>query len=156
MSSYWFMFNEETNKLLHVVSDLESAEEIYHNSDVPLIFIESNNTTDNLETMLAIQNMFQSRLGCEFNTQYIMNHILYAEAEMHEFLRELEGFKAWKKYDWSDEDKAIHLARAKEEFIDILHFICNVALALGLTSNEIMEIYASKYIENHSRQDRGY
>ena len=71
-------------------------------------------------------------------------------------LRELEGFKAWKTYDWTIEEKQKHLANAKEEFVDVLHFIWNIALALGMDSDEIIRIYADKNTVNHTRQNTGY
>ena len=119
--------------------------------------IDCTNGDGALQAMLDLQWQFQSRLGVlQGDTQYIMNHVLYAEAELHEMLRELEGFKAWKTYDWDEDEQDRHLAAAKEEFIDVLHFIWNIALALSLDSDEIIKIYSDKNITNHLRQDNGY
>lgn len=119
--------------------------------------IDCTNGDGALQAMLDLQNEFQTRLGVRSSdTQYIMNHGLYATAEIHEMYRELEGFKDWKTYNWSEEEKAQHLAAAKEEFVDVLHFIWNIALALGMDSDEIIQIYADKNIVNHLRQDNGY
>ena len=112
---------------------------------------------DPLQTILDIQRIFQERLGTELQgTQFITQHAQYANAELHEMFRELEGFKAWKTYNWTDAEKVEHDAAAKEEFIDALHFIFNIALALGLTSADIFDIYVNKNITNHVRQDNGY
>lgn len=111
---------------------------------------------DTLNSILLLQQMFQMRLGSIFDTQFIMNHALYAEAELQEMLRELEGFKAWKIYDWTDEEREEHLANAKEEWIDVLHFLLNIAIALGMSSDEIFELYVKKNLVNHQRQDNGY
>ena len=119
--------------------------------------IDCTNGDGALQAMLDLQTEFQTRLGVLSNdTQYIMNHGLYATAEIHEMYRELEGFKEWKTYNWTEEEKAKHLAAAKEEFVDVLHFIWNIALALGMDSDEIIQIYADKNIVNHLRQDNGY
>ena len=135
----------------------KSNEELAEARRLGYNLVDCTNGDGALQAMLDLQTQFQTRLGVlSGDTQYIMNHILYAEAEMHEMLRELEGFKEWKTYDWSEEEKDQHLANAKEEFIDVLHFIWNVALALGLDSDEIIQIYADKNITNHLRQDNGY
>ena len=132
-------------------------EEVEEARQLGYYLVDCSDGQEALQAMLELQTQFQLRLGVlSGDTQYIMNHILYAEAEMHELLRELEGFKAWKKYDWDEVEKEEHLAAAKEEFIDVLHFIWNVAIALDLTADEIIEIYADKNITNHLRQDNGY
>lgn len=121
--------------------------------------IDCSNGTGALQAMLDLQDQFQRRMydgELPTDTQYIKNHVLYAEAEMHEMLRELQYFKEWKTYEWSEEEIEQHKAAAKEEFVDILHFIWNIALALGLDADEIMRIYADKNITNHLRQDNGY
>ena len=92
----------------------------------------------------------------EERTQYVMNNMLYTEAEGHEFLREIEGFKSWKHYDWSAEEKEEHYKAALEEFVDMLHFVLNIALAMGFSADAIYENYVSKNIVNHRRQDNGY
>ena len=114
-----------------------------------------------LEAMLTLQFAFQARLGQlpveeQDRTQYVMNNMLYTEAEGHEFLREIEGFKSWKHYDWSAEEKEAHYKAALEEFVDMLHFVLNIALAMGFSADAIYENYVSKNIVNHRRQDNGY
>lgn len=146
-------FNEDCELKMACTSNAELAEarRLGYN------LVDCTNGDGALQAMLDLQSQFQRRLGIfQGDTQYIMNHILYAEAEMHEMLRELEGFKAWKTYNWNDDEQAEHLANAKEEFIDVLHFIWNVALALNLDADEIIQIYADKNITNHLRQDNGY
>lgn len=114
-----------------------------------------------LEAMLTLQFAFQARLGQlpveeQDRTQYVMNNMLYTEAEGHEFLREIEGFKSWKHYDWNDNEKEEHYKAALEEFVDMLHFVLNIALAMGFSADEIYESYIAKNITNHRRQDNGY
>ena len=125
-------------------------------------FVDCSSAQDALAAMLKLQEIFQGRLGVGQNmdakarTQYIKNHVLYAEAELHEMLRELCFFKEWKTYEWTHEEAEAHREAAKEEFIDVLHFIWNIALALRLTADDIIQIYADKNIVNHLRQDSGY
>lgn len=42
------------------------------------------------------------------------------------------------------------------EWIDGLHFYMNFALAIGMTSKDIVNLYMAKNEENHGRQERGY
>ena len=44
----------------------------------------------------------------------------------------------------------------KEEAIDMLCFCMNICLAAGLTPESIGEEYEKKWLENISRQERGY
>lgn len=111
---------------------------------------------DPIQVMLTMQHEMAQRLGSTYSNQYTMNHILYAEAEMHEFLREIEGFKEWKTYDWDEVQRAQHLDNAKEEFVDILHFLWNVANSIGLSAEEITSRFVQKNIINHKRQDYSY
>lgn len=71
-------------------------------------------------------------------------------------------WKAWKSNnlekrntkisDLSDEDQL----EIKFEFIDIVHFVLNMALALGLDAKEIYKLYYLKNAENFKRQENNY
>ena len=145
------------NKEHELKSVCRTNEELAEARRMGFTLIDCTNGDGALQAMLDLQTEFQTRLGVlSKDTQYIMNQGLYAMAEIHEMYRELENFKDWKTYDWNEEEKAEHLANAKEEFIDVLHFIWNIALALGMDSDEIIKIYSDKNITNHLRQDTGY
>lgn len=125
-------------------------------------YVDCSSGQGALQAMLELQKQFQKRLNVmnyaseQDKTQYIKNQTLYVEAELHEMLRELRFFKEWKQYNWTEDEVEQHKEAAKEEFIDVLHFIWNIALALELSADEIIEIYADKNITNHLRQDTGY
>ena len=149
------VFNPE-HELIKVVDNVDDFSDAVEKG---YTCIDCSSGDKALHAMLSLQEQFQRRVydgELPKDTQYIMNHGLYATAEIHEMYRELEGFKSWKTYGWSEEEQAKHLAAAKEEFIDVLHFIWNIALALGMDADEIMKIYADKNITNHLRQDNGY
>ena len=42
------------------------------------------------------------------------------------------------------------------EWIDGLHFYLNFAISIGMTSKDIVNLYAAKNQENHTRQDNNY
>lgn len=116
---------------------------------------------DPIQFLLDSQKKFQESLGVipdkdneKETTQYIKNQSLYLIAEIDEMLRELPLLKEWKNYE--NFDREAHLELAKEEWIDMLHFIINIALALGLTEDDIMEGYCKKHALNYKRQEDNY
>ena len=44
----------------------------------------------------------------------------------------------------------------KFEIIDMLHFFMNYAISIGMTPQEMYNMYMSKNAENRDRQKRGY
>jgi dimeric dUTPase (all-alpha-NTP-PPase superfamily) len=68
------------------------------------------------------------------------------------------AWKWWKRYDNIADDPAEssdHTER-KYEVVDAFHFLLNIAIALGMTWDEFMQIFYTKQVENHRRQDEGY
>lgn len=155
----YLMFNEGCALIGQTSSPLDRDAFCERHPDVYYLVDITNG--DPLRNMLNLQWLFQARLGQmpvmpEERTQYVMNNMLYTEAEGHEFLREIEGFKSWKHYDWNGDEKEAHYKAALEEFVDMLHFVLNIALAMGFSADEIYESYIAKNITNHRRQDNGY
>lgn len=89
--------------------------------------------------------------------------------EDREFQNALTGIhtypKCWKPWK-KDHDAAmnrkfsdltdIEVLELQYEWIDKLHFMLNVAIAIGLTPQLITNLYAAKNKENRDRQARGY
>lgn len=44
----------------------------------------------------------------------------------------------------------------KMEYVDMIHFVVNIGLLLGMTGSEVMNFYLSKNAENIERKKRGY
>jgi dimeric dUTPase (all-alpha-NTP-PPase superfamily) len=65
-------------------------------------------------------------------------------------LQRLCNYKWWKKPIPFDESKA------KEEFIDIIHFVAQLALELKLNSDDILNEYNKKHMINIERQLNNY
>lgn len=155
----YLVFNGEGKLIRQVSSDLSVAEYQKANEDASWVIDVTHGNP--LENMMTLQYLFQFRLGqmpvpAEQRTQYVMNNMLYTEAEGHEFLREIEGFKSWKHYDWNQDEKDKHYKAALEEFVDMIHFVLNIAIAMGFSADDIYEAYIAKNIVNHQRQDNGY
>lgn len=67
-------------------------------------------------------------------------------------------WKAWKSYDtvMSHAVDQGTLTEMQFELVDMLHFIMNIAIALGMKWEDVERIYYTKHLENLSRIDRGY
>lgn len=90
--------------------------------------------------------------------------------EIHEATDALGGiskggsaiWKRWKKdypkyTDMKFSDLSIDdQLECKFEIIDMLHFFMNYAASIGMTSQEMYNMYMSKNEENRARQQRGY
>lgn len=153
MNNLWLCFDPKTHLLVNVC---ETEAQAFAEKQRGSVEIFCTETCDKLDRMLQIQDQFQKRIGYKYDNEYIMKQALYAEDELHEFLRELEGFKDWKHYDWDDETRAQHQELAKEEFVDFIHFVLNIGNALGMSATDIFEYYINKNIKNHLRQDNNY
>jgi dimeric dUTPase (all-alpha-NTP-PPase superfamily) len=73
-------------------------------------------------------------------------------ALIHEIV-ELQRHTDWK---WWKQPIPMDIKEAKEECIDIWHFLVQVSLELGLSPEEILQVYKEKNKENHERQKNGY
>lgn len=114
---------------------------------------------DKLDKIFTRQLKLQKALGYSFDTMtleeraaYIREYTLHMEHEMHEMLQELPFFKSWKRYETDDMSMAFAYDKAREEFVDALHFFLNVAMALGFTSDELAEGFINKNNTNKQRQ----
>lgn len=104
---------------------------------------------------------------------WLRNQKDYIDDEFRELLTSLGGmsngekaasavWKPWKGEhaekrgtlisDLSDKDQL----EIKFEMTDILHFVLNMFMALGMNSEEIFKLYYLKNAENFARQDNGY
>ena len=65
-------------------------------------------------------------------------------------LQRLTNWKWWKVPVKFDEEKA------KEELIDIWHFVVHASIELGMEPNDILNEYQKKNLINRERQINGY
>lgn len=100
---------------------------------------------------------------------HMNNHALIDE--IHEATDALGGikdgngnaiWKKWKKaYSTYSDKKFSELSErdqleCKFEIVDMLHFFINYASSIGMTAEEMYNMYMSKNKENRERQHRGY
>jgi len=96
---------------------------------------------DLLEAMLDMQDKFQNRFGYDPPLKDIAS-ALGSEADE---LWKASGGKWWSIKGCTREKIAF-------EIIDALHFWLMACLKIGLTADEIFEIYSKKLAENYRRQ----
>ena len=65
---------------------------------------------------------------------------------------EFSKYESLKFSDLSQNDQL----ECKFEIVDMLHFFMNYAISIGMTPNELYNMYMSKNQENRDRQLRGY
>ena len=66
-----------------------------------------------------------------------------------------KDFSKYENLKFSDLSNSDQL-ECKFEIIDILHFFMNMAISIGMTPQEMYNMYMSKNTENRDRQSRGY
>lgn len=116
---------------------------------------------DMLALCFEIQTEFQEHQGYDFanmsessRADYIKTMSLMLTDETHEMLREIPFFKPWKRYSPMPADNCMKWAAARKEFVDMLHFFLNIAIALGFSAEELYEMYGLKMHENYLRQQK--
>jgi|GEM_PF-1852015 len=88
-------------------------------------------------------------IAAEAVTEFIQwNH----KALLHEMV-ELESETGWKP--WATK-RFVNLEAARGEAIDMLHFLLNDFLVLGLDADEVRRRYHAKHAKNVKRQEDGY
>lgn len=109
---------------------------------------------DRLDHIMILQKRFQTQVDQraldDFNQEYIKDMCIAAHSEVTEILNEI-NWKPWKKTE-----KIVYTEKYKEEVIDLFHFVLNLAIAGGMDSNELYDMYLSKINENIKRQEEGY
>lgn len=116
---------------------------------------------DMLKVMFAKQGNLEAALGYDFanmsekeRSEYVRLMSLMVSDELHEMLHEIPFFKPWKRYSDKEADNMVAWQRARCEATDAFFFFMNVCLGLGLTAEELFDMYESKLDENYRRQQR--
>jgi dimeric dUTPase (all-alpha-NTP-PPase superfamily) len=88
-------------------------------------------------------------LSDEAKVQYIKDMTLALEDELHEALAEV-GWKPWAT------SRHVNDRAFGGELVDALHFLVNLFLAIGWSSDEVVQAYLLKAQKNADRQASGY
>ncbi len=85
----------------------------------------------------------------EQKTQWTLNYCRAMSQEIAE-LTDSVPWKWWAKYQKLDEQNA------RVEVVDLFHFLISLAQVLGMSADDVYEIYLKKNEVNFQRQDSGY
>ena len=107
---------------------------------------------DKLDVIFEMQNKFDTELMERRNLQdidaatWIQKETLAMISELGELIDEV-NFKWWKNPKPIDENAV------KSELVDVLHFFVSMCLKMGMTADELHDMYLEKNKENFNRQD---
>ena len=100
----------------------------------------------------ALRENFDPRKAGELLNDYIMA----ASNELEE-LRDCTYWKHWCKEAREGRRFELHdLQNARVEVIDLLFFLISMAQCVGLTAQDVVDLYKQKLAVNHARQDENY
>ena len=108
---------------------------------------------DKLDSIFSLQKGLTSMMNLDKYPKETEEKIsALCTAIIHEAV-ELQRTTNWK---WWKTPTAFNQTEAKEELIDIWHFVIQASLELNLTPNEILGEYKRKNEINRQRQKDGY
>jgi dimeric dUTPase (all-alpha-NTP-PPase superfamily) len=108
---------------------------------------------DTLEAIFSMQKELASMMDLSRYPASTEGRVsALSTAIIHEAV-ELQRLTSWK---WWKKPTPFDTAAAKEELIDIWHFVVQASIELGMTPAEILEEYRKKNKVNRDRQTSGY
>ena len=109
-----------------------------------------------LDTIFKLQKELNERIGVHVDNmdrddkiQWVLNYTRAMQQELAELVDSVP-WKWWANYQQFDEQNA------RIEVVDIFHFLISLAQVLGLSADDLYQIYLEKNKVNHKRQDSGY
>jgi len=113
----------------------------------------STELMDSLETIFSIQKELASMMDLSRYPDSIDARVsALCTAMVHEAI-ELQRLTSWK---WWKKPTPFDTEAAKEELIDIWHFIVQASIELGMTPADVVNVYKRKNSINRERQTSGY
>jgi len=108
---------------------------------------------DKLESIFALQKGLASMMNLDRYPKDVEGRVAtLCTAIVHEAI-ELQRTTNWK---WWKKPTPFNMADAKEELIDIWHFVVQASLELNLTPDDIVKEYKRKNEINRNREKNGY
>jgi dimeric dUTPase (all-alpha-NTP-PPase superfamily) len=111
------------------------------------------NLMDSLETIFSIQKELSSMMDLSRYPTSIDGRVsALSTAIVHEAI-ELQRLTSWK---WWKKPVPFDSEAAKEELIDIWHFVVQASIELGMSPSDVLNQYKKKNKVNRDRQASGY
>ncbi|MDD8042127.1 MAG: dUTPase [Verrucomicrobiota bacterium] len=112
--------------------------------------------SDMMATMFAMQRDLNRRIGVDTDTmdenaqiEWVLNYTRAMSQELAE-LTDSVPWKWWAKYQTFDQQNA------RVEVVDLFHFLISLAQTLGMTAQDVYDLYMKKNELNWKRQKSGY
>ena len=108
---------------------------------------------DSLETIFSIQRELTSMMNLSrYPTSIDGRMSVLSTAIVHEAI-ELQRLTSWK---WWKKPTPFDREAAKEELIDIWHFVVQASIELDMSPSDVLNEYKKKNKVNRNRQASGY
>jgi len=111
---------------------------------------------DTLEEMFRLQAELNRRIGVdtehlpeEKQPEWVLNYCRALSQETAELIDSVP-WKWWAKYQTYDKQNA------RIEVIDLFHFLISLAQVVGLSAEDVRNLYLKKHQLNTKRQEDGY
>ena len=111
---------------------------------------------DKFEEIFRMQNALNKRIGVNTETMteeeqqtWVLNYCRAMTQELAE-LTDSVPWKWWAKYQKYDKQNA------RVEVVDLFHFLISLAQVLGMSADDVYDVYMQKNKVNFERQDSGY
>jgi dimeric dUTPase (all-alpha-NTP-PPase superfamily) len=113
----------------------------------------TTNSMDSLDTIFSIQKELASMMDLSrYPTSIEARVSALSTAIVHEAV-ELQRLTSWK---WWKKPTPFDSEAAKEELIDIWHFVVQTSIELGMGPSDVLSEYKKKNKVNRDRQVSGY
>jgi len=108
---------------------------------------------DKLDEIFSLQKSYEEMMNLDRYPQDIEGKVsALCTAIIHEVI-ELQRTTNWK---WWKKPVPFNQVDAREELVDIWHFLIQASIELGLTPDDILKEYQRKNEINRQRQNDGY
>jgi dimeric dUTPase (all-alpha-NTP-PPase superfamily) len=108
---------------------------------------------DKLDEIFSLQKSYEEMMNLDRYPEDVEGKVsALCTAIIHEAV-ELQRTTNWK---WWKKPVSFNQADAREELVDIWHFLIQASIELGLTPDDILKEYQRKNEINRQRQNDGY
>jgi dimeric dUTPase (all-alpha-NTP-PPase superfamily) len=108
---------------------------------------------DRLQEIFRLQKELADSMNLDRYPQNMEERVsALATAMLHESV-ELQRLTPWK---WWKKPTRFDVTAAKEELVDILHFLIQAFIEVGMSPDEVLRDYRKKNFVNRERQRSGY
>jgi dimeric dUTPase (all-alpha-NTP-PPase superfamily) len=101
---------------------------------------------EQLNRMIGVDT---SNLSEEQQVEWLLNYSRAMTQEIAELVDSVP-WKWWAKYQEFDKQNA------RVEIVDLFHFLISSAQVLGMSADDVFELYTKKHQVNQDRQENGY